>query len=312
MAEDLTNVANVTPATEVANTQPEVVEEKPVDVVTENKEISTTEGSEPVPADTKTEEPTNEPSPSPIPEVDYKAENEKLQDRLKEYQLREDEIKNLSQRIGTDNVGDIQIMQARNQLDIIDNQAQQAYITLCNQYGVDYRLDAIEKSSQELLEKDPKAYYDLKYKLERLDTEVANKRLEVETFIRNKETSDALASHNDMLNASPALKTAITNYLDTYRPANPKGAIDEFVAMATPMYQEAFEMGRLYAQKEAMKANEVKPSEVLNNSIMAAQTTHSPQEVRPFTRADIAKMDEPTFLKYEKEITRQMRLGLIK
>ena len=195
--------------------------------------------------------------------------------------------------------------------DIINNQAQQAYIKLCNKYGVDYRPENIEKSGQELLEKNPQAYYELKYELERLESTVVSNRAEVADFIQQRNTQIALAAHKDMLSASPALMTAVQNYMNTYRPENPQAAVNELIQMAAPMYKEAFEMGKLYAQQEALKQAANNPANVLNSNTMVNNNSYSGQAPKVFTREEIQKMDDATFAKYEKEIDRQIKEGLI-
>lgn len=234
-----------------------------------------------------------------------------LKQKLQEYQMREEEIKNLSSRLGTDKVQDVQIAQAHQQMDIINNQAQQAYIKLCNEYGVDYRPDKIDASSLELKEKDPQRYYELVNRIEHLDNLVTNKRNEVNSYIYQKELSNALAQYQSVMDASPALSGAITNYLRNNYGVNPNQAIQAFMDLATPVYKEAFEYGRLYAQQEAVKAQN-NPSETLNDNIAMKNASYASTNPRPFTLAEIDAMSQAEFEKNEAEIDRQFKAGLIK
>lgn len=234
-----------------------------------------------------------------------------LKRQLEEYRLKEEELKNLSQRLGTDKQGDVQIAAAYQQLDIVNNQAQQAYIQLCNEFGVDYRPDRIEASAKELLEKNPQGYYDLQYRLNQLDTIVENKRTEVGNFIHARQMETARAKYEQVLNASPAMASAMNAYLGANQGHNPIELMDGFMELATPMYREAFEYGKLYAQQEAMKANN-QPANILNNNTIVNNTGYTAEAPRLFTRAEIANMDDRTFAKYEKEIDRQYKAGLIK
>lgn len=234
-----------------------------------------------------------------------------LKRQLEEYRLKEEELKNLSQRLGTDKQGDVQIAAAYQQLDIVNNQAQQAYIQLCNEFGVDYRPDRIEASAKELLEKNPQGYYDLQYRLNQLDTIVENKRAEVGNFIHARQMETARAKYEQVLNASPAMASAMNAYLGANQGHNPIELMDGFMELATPMYREAFEYGKLYAQQEAMKANN-QPANILNNNTIVNNTGYTAEAPKLFTRAEIANMDDRTFAKYEKEIDRQYKAGLIK
>lgn len=234
-----------------------------------------------------------------------------LKRQLEEYRLKEEELKNLSQRLGTDKQGDVQIAAAYQQLDIVNNQAQQAYIQLCNEFGVDYRPDRIEASAKELLEKNPQGYYDLQYRLNQLDTIVENKRAEVGNFIHARQMETARAKYEQVLNASPAMASAMNAYLGANQGHNPIELMDGFMELATPMYREAFEYGKLYAQQEAMKANN-QPANILNNNTIVNNTGYTAEAPKLFTRAEIANMDDATFAKYEKEIDRQVKAGLIK
>ena len=219
-----------------------------------------------------------------------------LKRQLEEYRLKEEELKNLSQRLGTDKQGDVQIAAAYQQLDIVNNQAQQAYIQLCNKFGVDYRPDKIEASAKELLEKNPQGYYDLQYRLNQLDTIVENKRAEVGNYIYQRQMQAAHAKYNQVLNASPAMANAMNAYIGANQGHNPIELMDGFMELATPMYREAFEYGKLYAQQEAMKAAQ-QPAQVLNNNTITTNTSHSVDLPTTLTLADVEKMDVKTYAK---------------
>lgn len=219
-----------------------------------------------------------------------------LKRQLEEYRLKEEELKNLSQRLGTDKQGDVQIAAAYQQLDIVNNQAQQAYIQLCNEFGVDYRPDKIEASAKELLEKNPQGYYDLQYRLNQLDTIVENKRAEVGNYIYQRQMQAAHAKYNQVLNASPAMANAMNAYIGANQGHNPIELMDGFMELATPMYREAFEYGKLYAQQEAMKAAQ-QPAQVLNNNTITNNTSHSVDLPTTLTLADVEKMDVKTYAK---------------
>lgn len=234
-----------------------------------------------------------------------------LKQQLEEYRLRDEEVKQLSERLGTNNFPDTQIFEAQKNLGILENQAQQAYITLCNQFGVDYRPEKIEASANELKAKDPQKFYELQNRIEKLDNTVTLRKNELNNFIRQRETNIALSRHQQLLNTSPMLQQQLNSYLNTVRLDNPMQQIDIFINMAQAIQREAFEYGKIFAQQENLKQQQ-NPSNVLNNTVMATNQSYSGQAPKIFTRAEIANMSQSEFEKYEKEIDQAVREGRIR
>lgn len=233
---------------------------------------------------------------------------EALQKQVQEYQAKEQETRELLSRLGTDGNTDIQVLEAIKQHDIIDNQAQQAYVKLCNKYGVDYRAENIEASAKALKEKDPQAYYDLQYELGQLDNIVNEKRGVIDNFITQKQVQTSLSKYGQLLNASPALKQQLNSYLNTVPLTDPVNQINTFMQMATAIQREAIEIGKILAQQQAQAQS---PANVLNNSVMAQQTSYSATPPKTWTRQEIAAMSDKEFAKYEKEIDRAVREGRV-
>lgn len=233
---------------------------------------------------------------------------EALQKQVQEYQAKEQETRELLSRLGTDGTTDIQVLEAIKQRDIIDNQAQQAYVKLCNKYGVDYRAENIEASAKALKEKDPQAYYDLQYELGQLDSIVNEKRGVIDNFITQKQVQTSLNKYGQLLNASPALKQQLNSYLNTVPLTDPVNQINTFMQMATAIQREAIEIGKILAQQQAQAQS---PANVLNNSVMAQQTSYAATPPKTWTRQEIAAMSDKEFAKYEKEIDRAVREGRV-
>lgn len=233
---------------------------------------------------------------------------EALQKQVQEYQAKEQETRELLSRLGTDGTTDIQVLEVIKQRDIIDNQAQQAYVKLCNKYGVDYRAENIEASAKALKEKDPQAYYDLQYELGQLDSIVNEKRGVIDNFITQKQVQTSLNKYGQLLNASPALKQQLNSYLNTVPLTDPVNQIDTFMQMATAIQREAIEIGKILAQQQAQAQS---PANVLNNSVMAQQTSYAATPPKTWTRQEIAAMSDKEFAKYEKEIDRAVREGRV-
>lgn len=307
MSEEITNVNTVQqPTTTEGQTgaAPATQENSMVNVSTENNTVDNVQPA--VGEQVENAQATDITDKFVEPKQDVNVEA--LQKQVQEYQAKEQETRELLSRLGTDGTTDIQVLEAIKQRDIIDNQAQQAYVKLCNKYGVDYRAENIEASAKALKEKDPQAYYDLQYELGQLDNIVNEKRGVVDNFITQKQVQTSLNKYGQLLNASPALKQQLNSYLNTVPLTDPVNQIDTFMQMATAIQREAIEIGKILAQQQAQAQS---PANVLNNSVMAQQTSYAATPPKTWTRQEIAAMSDKEFAKYEKEIDRAVREGRV-
>lgn len=307
MSEEITNVNTVQqPTTTEGQTgsAPAPQENSTVNVSTENNTVDNVQPA--VGEQTENAQATDITDKFVEPKQDVNVEA--LQKQVQEYQAKEQETRELLSRLGTDGTTDIQVLEAIKQRDIIDNQAQQAYVKLCNKYGVDYRAENIEASAKALKEKDPQAYYDLQYELGQLDNIVNEKRGVIDNFVTQKQVQTSLSKYGQLLNASPALKQQLNSYLNTVPLTDPVNQIDTFMQMATAIQREAIEIGKILAQQQAQAQS---PANVLNNSVMAQQTSYSATPPKTWTRQEIAAMSDKEFAKYEKEIDRAVREGRV-
>lgn len=307
MSEEITNVNTVQqPTTTEGQTgsAPAPQENSTVNVSTENNTVDNVQPA--VGEQTENAQATDITDKFVEPKQDVNVEA--LQKQVQEYQAKEQETRELLSRLGTDGTTDIQVLEAIKQRDIIDNQAQQAYVKLCNKYGVDYRAENIEASAKALKEKDPQAYYDLQYELGQLDNIVNEKRGVIDNFITQKQVQTSLSKYGQLLNTSPALKQQLNSYLNTVPLTDPVNQIDTFMQMATAIQREAIEIGKILAQQQAQAQS---PANVLNNSVMAQQTSYSATPPKTWTRQEIAAMSDKEFAKYEKEIDRAVREGRV-
>lgn len=307
MSEEITNVNTVQqPTTTEGQTgaAPATQENSTVNVSTENNTVDNVQPA--VGEQVENAQATDITDKFVEPKQDVNVEA--LQKQVQEYQAKEQETRELLSRLGTDGTTDIQVLEAIKQRDIIDNQAQQAYVKLCNKYGVDYRAENIEASAKALKEKDPQAYYDLQYELGQLDSIVNEKRGVIDNFITQKQVQTSLNKYGQLLNASPALKQQLNSYLNTVPLTDPVNQIDTFMQMATAIQREAVEIGKILAQQQAQAQS---PANVLNNSVMAQQTSYAATPPKTWTRQEIAAMSDKEFAKYEKEIDRAVREGRV-
>ena len=223
-------------------------------------------------------------------------EIQKRLDKLKEYEVKDNELNELRNRLGSQAPQDNTIFQARQQLAMVENLAQQEYIKLCNEYGVDYRPDMIDKSSQVLKEKDPQAYYDLKYKLNNICDGLEAKRNEVEGFVNRYELNNAIERNRKIFDTSPAVSTVMDGLLKEgfVTAANMDTVIQNFMM---PIMREAYEAGRQSAAQTPPS-----PAKVLNNSVITQQQATPLPQKQQFTLDEIASMDSATYKKYQAEI----------
>ena len=223
-------------------------------------------------------------------------EIQKRLDKLKEYEVKDNELNELRNRLGSQAPQDNTIFQARQQLAMVENLAQQEYIKLCNEYGVDYRPDMIDKSSQVLKEKDPQAYYDLKYKLNNICDGLEAKRNEVEGFVNRYELNNAIERHRKIFDTSPAVSTVMDGLLKEgfVTAANMDTVIQNYMM---PIMREAYEAGRQSAAQTPPS-----PAKVLNNSVITQQQATPLPQKQQFTLDEIASMDSATYKKYQAEI----------
>lgn len=221
-------------------------------------------------------------------------------DKLKEYELNNQEIQNLRNRLGVQPEEDNLIFSAKQQLAVVENQIQQEYIKLCNSYGVDFRPDKIEESAEVLKQNDPKAYYELEYKLRGLSEIVNNKRSEVDYFIRQRDTEMALARNQKILNASPAINRIVQSYIS--QGAVTGKDIDLITQYGVEIAREAIEMGKQLAMQEFEKKSS--PAKVLNNNSIVAQTQVPTSGTKPdvLTLERIKNMTDAEYIARRDEI----------
>lgn len=248
---------------------------------------------------------TTPPPPTPPTQEEY----DKLQARLKEYELSDQEMSQLKNRLGVDNV-DYETSQVVQALDVLQNQAQQEYIKLCNKFGVDYRPEAIEASSKALLEKDPRAYYELQTSLNRLHNAYEAKQQEVQNYAVTRDVNAFYNENAQLLQASPVLNNLINEYVtNTPQQYVNKASLNDLMARAKSIYQEAFNAGMQYGKLNTTQ----NPGEVLNNSVATqTQQSYPTGSDHIYTREELRTMSDADFIKNQKVIEQQMIKGLIK
>lgn len=303
-------MADDTPQTNPTDTQVQQPTEQQVQTPDTQTQVPPTGNEE------NTQEPTdknidpNQEVTTPPPSGPTQEEYDKLANRLKEYELSEQEMSQLKNRLGVDNV-DYETSQVVQALDVLQNQAQQEYIRLCNKFGVDYRPEAIEASSKALLEKDPKAYYELQTSLDRLHNAYEAKQYEVQNYAVTRDVNSFYNENAQLLQASPVLNNLVNEYVNnTPQQYVNKASLNDLMTRAKSIYQEAFQAGMQYSKLTAQS----NPGEVLNNSVATQSQQPYPTSSSDhiYTRDELRNMSDADFIKNQKIIEQQMVKGLIK
>lgn len=238
---------------------------------------------------------------------------EQLQDRLREYELKEQETANLKARLGIEESQQPESLQLDTIEATIDNRAQQNWIQLCNRYGIDYTPQGIESSSKQLLEKDPKLYYEFMASSKELYNNVESSKAQVKQTKNNYEVNQFVSQNKAILDNSPVVSQVISNYLEqNYNSmVNPLQELNGVMDLVKAVYAEALEVGQHMAKVDTVTKDRTGVSG--SASIATTSTPVYPMDngQKIFTRAEIRNMDNATFQKYEKVISDQMVKGLI-
>lgn len=246
------------------------------------------------------------PNTPPTPGVSQE-EYEKLKSRLQEYELSDAEINQLKARLGVDNV-DYSSQQISQTLDAIQNSSQQEYIRLCTKFGVDYRPDKIDESAKALLERDPKAYYELQYGMRELYNSTEAKKQEVHNLMASREVNSFYQDNKLVFDSSPVITSVINDYINS-TPVEylNRTNLNALLDRTKQIYAEAFNAGMQVGKAQ----EDINPNKILNNSIMNNNQSSYPISNTTFTRQQIANMSIDEFKKNEKAIMQQMAKGLI-
>lgn len=301
MVDNVNTQTDIVPQTQQVNPS-----EENINIQSDNINTGEAEG---VNIDNPTEPPAQPAATeTPTPPQPTQEEYDKLVAKLKEYELQDAEVNQLKQRLGVDNV-DYSKAQITNAYDLIDNQAHQEYLKLCNKFGVDYRPEYIEESAKKLEETNPKAYWELRANLDRLQATVNAKKNEVRNFEVSREVNSFYRDYEPILNASPVISSIVQEYISTTPPQYiSRQGLEVFMDRTKQIYAEAYNAGMQMAQTQTKND----PKNVLNTSVMSNQGSAYPLNTEHrFTRDEIAKMSTAEFAKNEKAIMAQMAKGLI-
>lgn len=238
------------------------------------------------------------------------ASSEELQQKLREYELRDQEIANLKSRLGMSPEVSNEEVQLQGIEATFENQAQTEWIRLCNKYGVDSSPQGFDSSVKALLEKDPKAYYEFEAQGERLYNNVVGRRKQIVAQRNAYEVRQALVPHKELVDNSPAVSKIVNDYINANLTlfTNPQQEINGLMDAVRSVYAEAYEVGRQVAKLESVQND----TSGVNTSMAGVSAgSYNLQGEHIYTRDEIAKMSIDEYAKVADKIDSQRRRGLI-
>lgn len=238
---------------------------------------------------------------------------EQLKAKLAEYELKEQEIINLKERLGLSQDVPTEAVELQNVEATFENQAMAEWTRLCNKYGVDTSQNGFDQSVVQLKEKDPKAYYEFEAQAERLSNTVVAKKQQIVAQRNMFGVRQALAPHKDLIQNSPAVAEIVNGYVQANltNMQNPTAEINGLVDAIKSVYLEAYNVGQQVAKLEKAQTD----TSGLNTSIAGVTgggVGYNLQGEHIFTRAELRNMPDDVFIANQAKIENQMKLGLIK
>lgn len=233
---------------------------------------------------------------------------EELKNRLKEYELREEEDRALRDKLGLPDNIDNRTYDYMNIDQQIVNSGKQEYLKLCNIYGVDADPAKLDASIEELKKTDPAKGYEFIERFKDLNNAIGSRRQAVQQEVSNYEINRFAQDYNQLLSVSPALNNIVSQYVSQYGGygGSMYEQLNNVINTVMPAYNEAFEAGKRYALEGKAK---VDTTPVQGGAAVANTNTYAPGTV--FTRDQIRHMSPDEFAKNEKAIKQAMIDGKI-
>lgn len=298
MADEVTTtVASETQTAPVVAEENTAVNQEPQVTVPENEQPPVENSNDDVVSDEQKQDVGEEDKPS----------YEELQNKIKEYEVREEEDRMIREQLGLADV-DQQTFNYMNIDQQIVNEGKQVYLRLCNEYGIDANPEKIDASVEELKKTDPAKAYEFQRRFEQLGQEVEYKRHAIQQQNTVYEINRFEQDYSQLLQAAPALNNIMAQYVQAYggNTSNMYGQLKSVMDIILPAYQEAFNAGKQFALQDKARKD---TSGVQGGVAVANTQTYTPSTI--FTREQIARMSSDEFAKYEKQIQQQMIEGKI-
>lgn len=229
-----------------------------------------------------------------------------LQNKLKEYELRDEERKAIAQKLGVNEVEpdllNLQSLSAQ-----VENMANSALVRVCNEYGVDASPEGMAKSLDQLKESNPAKYYEFVDKAKSINYQLQSKKAEIATANYNYGINKYYNENKDLVENVPAFQKIVNDYCVANQ-GSPYiyDELNNITEMAISLIKSGVELGQAYALQNKAKTD----TSSVQGGVGVAQTpTYTSEKI--WSRAEIDKMSVSEFAKNEQAIMKAMMEGRI-
>jgi hypothetical protein len=229
-----------------------------------------------------------------------------LNQRLKEYELKDTERKAIADRLGVDeskaDMLGLYSLEAQ-----IENQANSAFIRICNDFGVDAAPENMEKSLKQLQDTDPKRYYEFMDRAKNINNELNYKRQEISRANYNYGVNKFAQENKQLVENIPAFANVIREYCNANM-GNPNiyAELNSITEMAISLIQSGMELGHAYSLQQKAKTD---TTSVSGGIATSQNPTYTSDKI--WSRGEISKLSTEEFSKYEKQIMQAYAEGRI-
>lgn len=282
------------PAQVAENPQPQQLN---TDEIVEDKNIESTPPAEGEPPQEGGEE------PAPTQQEPSTAE---LQNKLKEYELREEERKAIAQKLGVNDV-EPDLLNLQSYAAQVENIANSALIRMCNEYGVDATPEGMAKSLDQLKETNPAKYYEFVDKAKGINYQLQSKKAEIATANYNFGVNKYYNENKELVDNVPAFQKIVNDYCVANQ-GSPYiyDELNNITEMAISLIKSGVELGQAYALQNKAKTD----TSAVQGGVGVAQTpTYTSEKI--WSRAEIDRMSASEFAKNEQAIMKAMMEGRI-
>lgn len=295
MEENNIQEQNIQQPTQVAeNPQPQQLN---TDEIVEDKNIESTPPAE--------GEPPQEGGEEPAPTQQEPSTTE-LQNKLKEYELREEERKAIAQKLGVNDV-EPDLLNLQSYAAQVENIANSALIRMCNEYGVDATPEGMAKSLDQLKETNPAKYYEFVDRAKGINYQLQSKKAEIATANYNFGVNKYYNENRELVDNVPAFQKIVNDYCVANQ-GSPYiyDELNNITEMAISLIKSGVELGQAYALQNKAKTD----TSAVQGGVGVAQTpTYTSEKI--WSRAEIDRMSASEFAKNEQAIMKAMMEGRI-
>lgn len=299
MAEEITNTVTQEPAQGVVDES--------------NQELNKPEANEDIKPETEApvegqpvEGEPEKPSENVPPTEPTKPTTEELEQRLKEYELREEERKNIAKRLGVDD-NEADILNLNSIEAQVENKANAVFVRMCSDYGVDANPANLQASLEQLKANDPAKYYDFVDKAKGINAELQQQKAQIANATFTYNVNKYVQENQQLIDNIPAFKKIVSDYCVANQ-GSPYiyNDLNNIREMALGLIRSGIEIGQASALQQKAKTD----TTAVSGGVAVNQTPVYTSD-KVWTRAEIDRMSTDEFAKHEKAIMQAYAEGKI-